>query len=185
MIGDWRGSRYVKTSRDDGFFPVIIQNSQTNSYREVIIPLDLCRYCMQMLQQRGMYFIPFTLKEFYKRFQPEIPEYFEREETRFVMEQYAPDHQEVAKKYKEKAHYTCGRCGVNCSDYPYLLHLHHKDGRGQNNRGYNLRVLCLECHAEQPLHEHMKDDCNYEENVALLHRLQAEQGIFSVRSDGS
>ena len=51
--------------------------------------------------------------------------------------------------------WKCEKCGISLEDRRSDLHVHHIFGRGFNSPQH-LKVLCRECHAEEPGHEHMK-----------------------------
>lgn len=178
MIHSQRLSRYVSTTRSDGFFPVITQVQQ--QARECIIKLELCQNCRDILRSRGMLPEPYSLKRFFAIYQPNIPPTILRTEQVIVEEKYAPNHPEIARRYKKKANYCCQICGVNCSRAENHLHLHHKDGNGQNNNRSNLLVLCIDCHSRQPMHTHMRNIIENIRLIAHIKQLRKEQGIHEL-----
>ena len=180
MVRDGRGGRYVATSRDDGLFVVTPQGDSYRRAHEQIIALELCSYCRDILKGKGMYSTPFSLKTFYSKYQPDIPKTFKRPEQVEVTEQYAPNHSEIAHKYKEQSGYKCQLCGVDCSSNTQCLHLHHIDGDGVNNRVGNIRIYCTICHSKQPLHAHMKKNPRHIYEMETIHRLRDEQGIIAL-----
>lgn len=178
MVRGGRKKRYVVTSKDDGMFHVNPQGA-TNIKKPVLMSITLCEHCIKILHAHDMYFEPFSLREFYKRYQQDIPYDFQREEQVVVTESYAPDHAEVAKKYKEAVSYKCQLCHVDCSKNKNCLHLHHKNGVGADNKRENLQVLCVMCHMEQYQHGRMKKNPEYETAVLTVRRLMKEQKIYS------
>lgn len=177
MVSGGRKKRYVITSRADGRFPTNPQGA--NVKQPVLMRLDLCEHCIRILRAKGMYFEAFTLEEFYKRYQQDIPYDFQREEQVVISEKYAPDHAEVARRYKEAVHYKCQICTVDCSGYHNVLHLHHKNGVGSDNKRDNLAVLCVMCHAEQYKHEYMKSNPKHKDAILTVRRLRKEQSLYS------
>ena len=173
-----RKDRYVATSRDDGIFPVNAQSYY--GAREVLVHLELCKHCQDILIRNGMYHDPFSLKEFYRKYQPNIQNTFKRTEQVPVTEKYAPDHDEIAVRYKESVHYHCQSCGVDCSKNRGCLHLHHVNGEGTDNKRSNLRILCVACHMEQPCHEHMRRNPRFLKDIEIIRKLQNEQGLFAL-----
>ena len=81
---------------------------------------------------------------------------------------YTDDWREVSRKLRENKGWRCSQCGVNLSSLRGLLQVHHVNHIRSDNRSENLRVLCLECHSNQPSHEHMKHVADYEENLRLI-----------------
>ncbi len=174
MIRGGRKQRYVATTRDDGWFPV---NAQSE-YRvtECWLKLELCENCKQILLSKGMYEEPFSLKNFFGTYQTEIKQTFQREEIVVAQEPYAPNHKEIADAYKKQENYCCQICGVHCEKATDCLHLHHKDGNGQNNSPDNLLVLCAACHSNEFNHQRMKT--TFAPSIRKIKELQKEQGIF-------
>ncbi|QJB56563.1 HNH endonuclease signature motif containing protein [Pseudodesulfovibrio sp. zrk46] len=178
MISGGRLSRYVSTTRSDGVFPVIDQSGY--KVRELELKLELCTNCKRILADRGMLPSPFSLKEFFKRFQPEIPKTILKTEQVITSEAYSPDHQEVATRYKEAEKYKCQICRVDCSSSKGCLHLHHVDGNGQNNHHSNLRVLCADCHSKQFMHTHMEPNPEFAKQISLIKKMRKQQGIVGL-----
>lgn len=177
MVRGGREKRYVVTSRADGRFPANPQGVKIK--QPVLMSLTLCEHCIKILRAKGMYFEPFTLSRFYRRYQQDIPYNFQREEQVLITEKYAPDHAEVAKKYKEAIGYKCQLCQVDCSSCRHVLHLHHKNGVGTDNKRENLEVLCVMCHAEQYKHGNMNSNPKYKDDILTVRRLRMEQGLYS------
>jgi len=46
------------------------------------------------------------------------------------------------------------------------LHVHHRNGQKNDNRDSNLAVMCVACHAEQPMRGHMKFTPDYKAFIA-------------------
>lgn len=178
MVNNNRRNRYVATTRDDGYFPVVVQSSFP--IQEKCIQLELCYYCKLILERKGMYFYPFSLKKFYNLYQTTIGNGFLKEETVITKEKYAPNHKEIADEYKKSVNYKCQKCNVNCSDFKFLLHLHHKNGDGQDNNKKNLAVLCVDCHSKQFNHEHMLLNPDFKKQIKTIKQLRKEQQIFTL-----
>jgi hypothetical protein len=178
MIAGGRLSRYVSTTRSDGLFPVIDQSG--NSVRELDLKLELCMNCRLILENKRMLPNPFSLREFFKRYQPDIPKKILKTEQVITREPYSPDHDEIARRYKEAEGYKCQICGVDCNKFKDCLHLHHVDGNGQNNHHNNLRVLCADCHSKQYMHTHMRSNPSFHRQIGWVKRLRNEQGIIGL-----
>ncbi len=79
-------------------------------------------------------------------------------------DRYPDNWEEIALQVKEKAEWTCQRCGLECFPTNYLKHtikdkslkakltltVHHSDYDPSNNHPSNLIALCSACH----LHKH-------------------------------
>lgn len=63
----------------------------------------------------------------------------------------------ISKMYREKANWKCEECGRSFANEKHLLDVHHINGIRSDVSKANLRVLCKEHHAEQPLHSHYKN----------------------------
>jgi 5-methylcytosine-specific restriction endonuclease McrA len=76
---------------------------------------------------------------------------------------YAPDFGNISANVRTAAGYKCQRCKIDLSAKPLrkYLHVHHIDGSKFNNSVTNLKALCLECHAEELIHHHMKNLPDY------------------------
>ena len=71
---------------------------------------------------------------------------------------------------RRKKQWTCEKCCINLEDRKYDLHAHHILGRGFNSPQH-LKVLCIECHAEEPGHGFMKASPEYEAFLTWKRRL--------------
>src|SRR5580704_5943625 len=64
----------------------------------------------------------------------------------------------ISERLRTRRGWTCESCDRSfaaLSDRKFL-HVHHKNGMKNNSSDLNLCVLCLGCHAKEPLHAHMK-----------------------------
>lgn len=81
MAARGRKYRYIATARDDGLFavtPLRGRQQDTETARE--IPMQLCQHCRQLLQAQGIYEEPFSLRAFYAKHQPQLPDWEELEQ---------------------------------------------------------------------------------------------------------
>ncbi len=64
----------------------------------------------------------------------------------------------IAEAYKRIRNWTCESCRVDLSakDHRQYLHAHHIDGDKANETSTNIQILCIKCHASQPLHDRIK-----------------------------
>ena len=63
---------------------------------------------------------------------------------------------------KEKRNYTCETCGLILKKYKHFLDVHHTGAKYENTED-KLQVLCKGCHAEKPVHSHMKSNPKYKQ----------------------
>jgi 5-methylcytosine-specific restriction endonuclease McrA len=76
---------------------------------------------------------------------------------------------------------VCQACGVGCSIAPQLLHLHFEDGDPTHTDRSNLYMLCVDCHAHQPGHDHMKIQPIVQADIEGVQLLRAQQRIVSLK----
>lgn len=149
-----RMHRYRATRRIDGRAPVTLRGSYDRSER--IVEMSLCSNCTTELIARNKYPRPFTFEKYFEQFGSDAPREISYVEEEIFTEEYTPDWAELSERYRAEANWTCQLCRVDLHDHRRLLHVHHVDANTRNNAHDNLRVLCVACHAEQPLHAHLK-----------------------------
>ena len=173
-----RERRYVATQRTDGKFEV---NYRTGwgDWRTGDLTLDLCANCRDHLQGLGIVVEPFSLVKYFERYNSMVPKTVRRIEHVAEIQTYQPDHDELAKTYKEAVGHTCQLCHVKCPPSGGLLDLHHSDGDPSNNKHENLRVLCTDCHSKQPYHSQVSQPEKAKERIRRIEELRREQGLVS------
>jgi 5-methylcytosine-specific restriction endonuclease McrA len=87
----------------------------------------------------------------------------------------------LADIYRKVCNYVCQACGVGCSIAPQLLHLHFEDGDPTHTDRSNLYMLCVDCHAHQPGHDHMKIQPIVQADIEGVQLLRAQQRIVSLK----
>ncbi len=154
--------RYVATNRTDGKFTVnFLERFGRRLVREGRqCELHVCKNCLSLLNyQDYSHSTPgrkneirdtFDRKEFFDKYGSQIttkPKY--TDETAPV-NTYTDDWDEVSRRCKEEAEWKCEECQADLeqSRRRKFLHVHHIDGQKHNNKRENLKVLCIECHAE-------------------------------------
>jgi len=174
-----RERRYLATQRSDGHFEVNYEQEWGGKSRKQTadFKLTLCYNCQVLLRQKNLFFEPFNLKRFFDRHDSSVPKTVRRIETVTTRQDYQPDHDELAKAYKEKADHTCQKCNVVCPAGGGLLNLHHCNGDPSDNRHSNLRVLCLLCHSNEPYHGQVGRTTSARRNMERLQQLRKKQNI--------
>lgn len=169
MKSKGRYDRYILTRRTDGKFKILPR------YRkEYFAPLKICKYCLGEIgysrDERSVrnFNIAGFFNERNKGIQTSIkkPKYTD---LNAPVNSYTNDFNTISAKIKEKRGYTCELCKVNLSfgGAKRFLHTHHVNGRKEDNKETNLKVLCVACHALQPGHAHMKIRDDYKQFVAM------------------
>lgn len=178
MKAGGREARYLITERDDGFFKVnAVGGFRGGARGSGEVKMELCYNCMQELQNSKKYFKPFTLKEYFNRYNSDVPRTIRKETVFREKQTYTPDHEDYAREYKIKAKYKCQLCDVDCGEHKHLLHMHHKNGDPSNNKPYNIRILCVGCHSKEFQHSHMSTNPRFQKEILLLKALKKQQNI--------
>ena len=172
-----REGRYLVSRRTDGKF--LVQDLSGSRPRERTFPLRLCQNCQGKLRSLGIYRRPFSLKTFFRDHDTRIPDSIRKTEFYEEIQTYQPDQAELSARYRKSVKYCCQRCQVRAgAAQKELLHLHHRDGNPANNDATNLAVLCVYCHAHQPMHGHMTNNPQMQRSIQRVEELQQEQGIL-------
>ncbi len=136
--------------------------------------LHPCFHCLEQINSKHKSKLRFSRSNF-------SPEIFFSEEfrenwlidsnyvkaTQSVPNCYQQDWDAISNKYKEKTGFQCEEANCRYPDLSDLsmrkyLHCHHLNMDKTNNNFSNLKALCLECHANQPNHSHMKNKTYHE-----------------------
>jgi hypothetical protein len=88
---------------------------------------------------------------------------------------------EVAPACRRVCDFSCQACGVICVDVPGLLHLHYDDGDPTHMDANNLHIVCVDCHASLPGHDHMKTQPVVQVDIEVIEAFRRQQGIVSLR----
>ena len=182
MLANKKINKYVVATRMDGFFELnVVENGKTTRTNE---KLDVCKNCLQRLTYKGYshtgisavqrqkivneFSIPMFFSEYPISFITEVPKF---NSDNGPINTYTSDWDKISREYREKAHWrcenpACGRVLAQAKLRQYL-HTHHRNGSKYDNAVGNLMALCIECHAEQPDHAHLKNSPQYAEFAAL------------------
>ena len=168
MMKSGRYNRYVASHGSDGEFRVKAKDFDTGKWGddELIADLQPCKNCLTALNYRGYadlkgserigVFERFSLDQFFSECESIfrcMPLYTP---DTFPGPNYTSDFASVSLAVRGSRNWVCECCGGDFSFHRSVLHTHHLDGNRGNNRPTNLQALCIACHANQPLHGHMR-----------------------------
>jgi len=165
MKSNGRFARYVASEREEGSFFVRMNGGSLNKMK-----LPVCQNCLEKLAWKGFSkdvmssrakqeaVDTFSIQEFFRKYphslHPEIPE--QKAETAPANE-YPLNWDEISSSLREQLGFICQSCNLVVGESnKRFLHVHHINGVKKDCRPENLKCLCVACHAEQPLHVHMK-----------------------------
>ncbi|MEI6747187.1 MAG: HNH endonuclease, partial [Methylococcaceae bacterium] len=89
----------------------------------------------------------------------------------------------ISRQRKEQYGYVCQQCGIDLSNHKNLMQTHHANGVKSDNSSGNLKVLCIECHRDQPSHGHMKSSASRE--ILEVQQIKARSPYFRARKERS
>jgi len=169
----------LATQRTDGQFEV--HDLSGNHPRKALTALELCPDCRAIWNEMDADHRPFDLRA-----------YFEGQATHQVrklrevaaeqIEIPRSDGHDLADFYREACAFMCQACGVDCSDVPELLHLHYEDGDPTHTDPRNLHILCVDCHADRPGHDHMEMQPVVQDGIDQVQMHRKGQGIVSLKA---
>jgi hypothetical protein len=158
MKGSGRFDRYVATQRKDGTF-LIDKGIGYNEYeRNAVERLLVCKHCLNWynkIYKRNYDVDNFDIVEFFSHFSDSPisnkPTYTD---VTALKSGYTNDWNEISLRHKKSHQWICQACQKEFKNGG--LHVHHINGVKGDNRDQNLKVLCENCHSQQPNHQHMK-----------------------------
>jgi len=179
-----RKDRYVVATKSSGEFTLRFNTG--NDWKEETHRLDVCRYCLGVLNHKNYSSQPqrvrneivaeFTPQDFFAQYPKKHtfdskPRYTQSNPP--PKDVYPQDWDKISRRLKEAYGWRCQSpgCGrvLKGEDSRYL-HVHHRNGQKHDCRPSNLMVLCLEHHAQQPLHKHLEGTPDYRSFKALRKR---------------
>lgn len=180
MHNGGRYDRYVVKNDITGYFFIDGQDWKTKEYKKGDAQLKVCKNCLRLLNYRNYdlnkseVFNNFTLHEFFKTYEAHFRYKPKREAGTAKDGAYSTDWEDISSRYRALVNWKCEDCRVDLSKNKHLLHTHHKSGVKSDNSSNNLEALCVECHANQAFHNHMKASF---EDKNLLRSLRNKQGL--------
>ena len=163
--------KYVVSERDDGYFHVRF-NAGSLEQRK----LSVCQNCLDALSWNGFslgdernyrYNVvkSFSIKDFFKKYpsslHPSLPKHGVQSAP---LNDYPENWALISSELKRQLGYFCQSCNSVVGEInKKYLHVHHINGLKNDCRSENLLCLCISCHADQPMHQHMKNLPEYKE----------------------
>lgn len=198
LVGMWkknRSERYVLYRKENGIFPInLLKGGNVETRHE---KLSVCKNCLKNLNWNNFNFTQdkhakdrmvseFSIARFFEIFPKSLlsvkPSY---DADNAPLNDYTANWHEISKSAKRKAGYRCEQasCQIELRGrYSQYLHVHHIDGQRNNNKHYNLKVLCVKCHAQEPNHGHMKSGQDYKTFVSMYNALKMGDNNNSERA---
>jgi hypothetical protein len=173
-----RWSRYVVANRDDGKFAI---NLIGDTSRALIERLSICQNCLEKISWKGFHneltriqrqkFVEeFRLQEFFEKFPRDLISVKpEKTSDTAPLNDYPSNWPDISEAFKQKNGHRCMKCRLELKGLKSrYLHVHHVNGQKNECQDSNLEVLCIRCHADEPLHSHMKDLPDYKNFLATF-----------------
>jgi hypothetical protein len=177
--------KYVISRRTDGKFKMnfIYEFGKTDS---AIHGLRVCRNCLIRLSyKRYRQMDNKTREEIYENFL--VNEYFAAYPNNQIttlplhaddtapLNDYNGGFRETSTRYRAEHGWACENeeCRVDLSNPSHhkYLHTHHVNAQKHDDRMGNHKALCIRCHAEEPMHAHLKNSPDYKEFIIIYPRL--------------
>ncbi len=166
MQREKRFERYVVTQRKTGYFLMDRKDGYNSYSHNTEERLDVCGNCLNWYNRnyRKRYTVTtFDIVGFFEHFTKSpitrTPTYTDKNAP---VSGYTENWDLISRQHKEQCGYVCQQCGIDLSLHKNLMQTHHANGVKSDNSPSNLKVLCIECHSEQPSHGHMKSSASRE-----------------------
>jgi len=176
--------RYVVSQRTDGRFKMNFLYGYGELQSE-IHELKVCRDCLGFLSYKGYssgdhkrhaIHSTFSLNEYFtvypKSLIAALPLYTD---DTAPLNDYSSGFRETSTRYRAENGWTCEseKCRVDLShpSHHKYLHTHHVNAQKYDDRKENYKALCIRCHAEEPMHTHLKNPPDYREFLKIYSRL--------------
>ena len=190
MFDSGRKHRYKVNTKTDGTFHYKLYDIYNKLLEErANQKLNVCKNCLGKFLNAyplDYHVNNFNLKEFHDNnsslFGFDTSELEKGEDA--THNKYSEQWKEISTQFKIKKDYTCEDCGWRPNNVyqQKFIHTHHQNGDKTNNGKENLKVLCIECHANvDEYHTQIKSQDNYKEfkEKIFLH----EEKHNTIKSD--
>ena len=110
----------------------------------------MCKNCLNNINWEKISSEIFNLNVYFKYFPKFLNQSNHKKDYEIQINNYPINWKEISINLRE-----CEKCGLDCSNIKIFLHLHHVNDLKYDNVDSNLKILCKNCHAEKPRHEHL------------------------------
>jgi hypothetical protein len=171
-----RSHRYLISARVDGTFKLNVFRGSTMKTENT--SLNVCQNCLGTLEfngfknnltrpERTLHVSAFTPANFFEQYPRLLDGTGHSGADLAPINAYPADFPKISTQVRAAAGWWCQEviCKYDCSP-PSLrqyLHVHHLNGNRADSSRKNLKALCVECHAKQPKHSHVKNTPQYRE----------------------
>lgn len=174
MFGNKRRFRYKRSRRKDGKFNYIFTRGNKVDLERHDQKLYPCMNCLRRFPRPhgGRYrretFLP---EDFFSRAFPSNWLEDWGYSTDSEPNVYSPDFKRISDRVRELRNYTCEACGecLGAQEDRKFLHCHHLHGDKTDNSYARLQALCIRCHSDEPLHQHLRGTQRYREFMEKFH----------------
>lgn len=184
MMGQGRKKRYVVSQNDSNIFHLNLINGKKIEKSEQ--ELSVCKNCLEALQWnnyskkmsqpgKDKCVSDFKVEEFFSKYPKNIIDKDGYSKNDSPLNQYPNNWEQISSSYKESKRWVCEQCNVKLSNNKHLLHTHHINSQKNENNYSNLMALCVDCHANQYMHEHMYNSPNTNKSIRDIKKIRAEQ----------
>lgn len=167
-----KGHRYKKTMRADGKFLILITYNDSRDSKQIYKELEVCGYCKNHYNKQYNENVTkktFNLKTYFEKPIDGATPYIDiAYDFTTVPKFYSRNWKQISDSLKMQLNYTCQQCGIKLEgDHKKYLHVHHVNSNPSNNIVSNLKAVCIECHAEEHNHSHIKASNDYRQFMRI------------------
>jgi len=180
MRENGRFERYVISTRTNGKFKMNF--IYYSGAREEMHELQVCKLCLLDLKYRGYrehgrdkrIYDTFSLGEFFAAYPKNqfmtVPLHTD---ATAPLNDYGDGFREASHRYRSENGWRCEKCQIDLSSPTHrkYLHTHHLNAQKCDDRRENHKALCIRCHAEEPMHTHLKNSPDYREFMGIYRHL--------------
>jgi hypothetical protein len=181
MRENGRFERYVISTRTNGRFKMnFIYEFGT---RGEIHELNVCKLCLAQLQYKGYrdhrndkrIYDTFALHEYFAAYpKNQIVALPVHTDDTAPLNEYRNSFPQASQRYRAEIGWRCQNCGIDLSkpSHHKYLHTHHLNGQKYDDRAGNYKALCIRCHAEEPMHAHLRYSPDYQDFMRIYLRVR-------------